>query len=166
MIRRPPRSTLFPYTTLFRSRDDGPAVSLAQDPQLRDLPLAQLGVAVGEIQHRVVEPLLLMLGRRFQDTAAEDVGEQLVACLLEGGGGRNFSRFRTLFCHARGAPLFRSGGRVRTAPQCNSAPCPTQRRRPRRASRGGRARAGFRGGTAGGRRGGSEERRGGERGRL
>src|SRR2546426_9216123 len=26
MIRRPPRSTLFPYTTLFRSRDDVPAV--------------------------------------------------------------------------------------------------------------------------------------------
>src|SRR3712207_8072891 len=24
MIRRPPRSTLFPYTTLFRSRDDSP----------------------------------------------------------------------------------------------------------------------------------------------
>src|SRR3712207_8239285 len=24
MIRRPPRSTLFPYTTLFRSRGDGP----------------------------------------------------------------------------------------------------------------------------------------------
>src|SRR5256885_4744818 len=23
MIRRPPRSTLFPYTTLFRSKDDG-----------------------------------------------------------------------------------------------------------------------------------------------
>jgi len=23
MIRRPPRSTLFPYTTLFRSEDDG-----------------------------------------------------------------------------------------------------------------------------------------------
>src|SRR2546430_16243718 len=26
MIRRPPRSTLFPYTTLFRSLDDGPGV--------------------------------------------------------------------------------------------------------------------------------------------
>src|SRR3712207_8278864 len=25
MIRRPPRSTLFPYTTLFRSHDEGPA---------------------------------------------------------------------------------------------------------------------------------------------
>src|SRR5260221_2554812 len=24
MIRRPPRSTLFPYTTLFRSKDSGP----------------------------------------------------------------------------------------------------------------------------------------------
>src|SRR3712207_8140129 len=30
MIRRPPRSTLFPYTTLFRSRDDRPAA----DPQV------------------------------------------------------------------------------------------------------------------------------------
>src|SRR2546430_14545859 len=28
MIRRPPRSTLFPYTTLFRSRDERPAVSV------------------------------------------------------------------------------------------------------------------------------------------
>src|SRR2546430_10539223 len=26
MIRRPPRSTLFPYTTLFRSRNKGPMV--------------------------------------------------------------------------------------------------------------------------------------------
>src|SRR2546423_5785612 len=29
MIRRPPRSTLFPYTTLFRSRSDTPARGLA-----------------------------------------------------------------------------------------------------------------------------------------
>src|SRR2546430_17691032 len=28
MIRRPPRSTLFPYTTLFRSDDSAPAVSV------------------------------------------------------------------------------------------------------------------------------------------
>src|SRR2546425_7034401 len=28
MIRRPPRSTLFPYTTLFRSRDLGPTSTL------------------------------------------------------------------------------------------------------------------------------------------
>src|SRR5256885_12786971 len=29
MIRRPPRSTLFPYTTLFRSVEEGAAVGLA-----------------------------------------------------------------------------------------------------------------------------------------
>src|SRR5438309_8669992 len=28
MIRRPPRSTLFPYTTLFRSRDQGQGAAL------------------------------------------------------------------------------------------------------------------------------------------
>src|SRR5256885_11780281 len=38
MIRRPPRSTLFPYTTLFRSRtDEEPALDLAErggDPRV------------------------------------------------------------------------------------------------------------------------------------
>src|SRR2546426_9244334 len=37
MIRRPPRSTLFPYTTLFRSRHRGLA-------RLPDLPAAARGV--------------------------------------------------------------------------------------------------------------------------
>src|SRR3712207_7395562 len=36
MIRRPPRSTLFPYTTLFRSRGDRGAG--ARDPRLREPP--------------------------------------------------------------------------------------------------------------------------------
>src|SRR3712207_8414401 len=31
MIRRPPRSTLFPYTTLFRSQMGGPRVTLSMD---------------------------------------------------------------------------------------------------------------------------------------
>src|SRR2546430_9083778 len=46
MIRRPPRSTLFPYTTLFRSRDpepgheerEGPAQARAQLARLDHLP--------------------------------------------------------------------------------------------------------------------------------
>src|SRR3712207_8681050 len=39
MIRRPPRSTLFPYTTLFRSVGDLPVVVQAQDVQaLRGTP--------------------------------------------------------------------------------------------------------------------------------
>src|SRR5688572_31386489 len=36
MIRRPPRSTLFPYTTLFRSHIEPPTASLAAD-RLTDL---------------------------------------------------------------------------------------------------------------------------------
>src|SRR2546430_12227740 len=35
MIRRPPRSTLFPYTTLFRSQLEG--VQLNRDPVLEEL---------------------------------------------------------------------------------------------------------------------------------
>src|SRR3712207_7493084 len=33
MIRRPPRSTLFPYTTLFRSRRCGRRVDVGADPR-------------------------------------------------------------------------------------------------------------------------------------
>src|SRR2546426_9879237 len=40
MIRRPPRSTLFPYTTLFRSRQDrnvGQALAQGPDPDGKDV---------------------------------------------------------------------------------------------------------------------------------
>src|SRR3712207_7520536 len=40
MIRRPPRSTLFPYTTLFRSRDGGAGRLLRQPLDARGLRLA------------------------------------------------------------------------------------------------------------------------------
>src|SRR2546425_5314597 len=42
MIRRPPRSTLFPYTTLFRSRD----ATILHERELQS-------VAAGEIAHAV-----------------------------------------------------------------------------------------------------------------
>src|SRR3712207_7108400 len=59
MIRRPPRSTLFPYTTLFRSHRAGPA--LGEGPRLpkREVVLAALagkgeapaaGLGAGEIE--------------------------------------------------------------------------------------------------------------------
>src|SRR3712207_7200442 len=54
MIRRPPRSTLFPYTTLFRSRDVDDPVELAQVGGLERLQ-----------EHRValvVEPGLVEVG--------------------------------------------------------------------------------------------------------
>src|SRR2546426_1929962 len=52
MIRRPPRSTLFPYTTLFRSRrwppaqEGGPPVRLRAGPRLRRQPRLALSAPV------------------------------------------------------------------------------------------------------------------------
>src|SRR2546430_17481228 len=43
MIRRPPRSTLFPYTTLFRSPRHGAAVALAFVPVAAAVVLIQTG---------------------------------------------------------------------------------------------------------------------------
>src|SRR5260221_3515726 len=40
MIRRPPRSTLFPYTTLFRSRNNRAPLDLVQR-RARDFPLSR-----------------------------------------------------------------------------------------------------------------------------
>src|SRR3712207_9056226 len=65
MIRRPPRSTLFPYTTLFRSGLDPAAERLALG-----LGLAHLGVEAGELPHpdRRHHPvaLLHLLDRPFE----------------------------------------------------------------------------------------------------
>src|SRR2546427_6237895 len=41
MIRRPPRSTLFPYTTLFRSLSGGAPTGNPAAPLQRTLPLAR-----------------------------------------------------------------------------------------------------------------------------
>src|SRR3712207_9056583 len=54
MIRRPPRSTLFPYTTLFRSPSSTifPAADLAADRRMY-LPLFAFGAAAGPLLARV-----------------------------------------------------------------------------------------------------------------
>src|SRR5260370_32227848 len=51
MIRRPPRSTLFPYTTLFRSRNDDQRV--VEHPTLRKL-VQQNSQLLVEVEDRVV----------------------------------------------------------------------------------------------------------------
>src|SRR5256885_8513938 len=65
MIRRPPRSTLFPYTTLFRSVDElvvrepvhaGGRID-ARDPQPAERALLDLAVAV-RVDERVLDLLL------------------------------------------------------------------------------------------------------------
>src|SRR2546430_15436982 len=58
MIRRPPRSTLFPYTTLFRSRaipqgDEG--VGVAREEHLDTEPLlGELHGAPGDVEHELL----------------------------------------------------------------------------------------------------------------
>src|SRR2546429_9543228 len=61
MIRRPPRSTLFPYTTLFRSHIDRPSeAALVLLPVIRDVG-QQIGVrAIGLAEH----PVLVVAERR------------------------------------------------------------------------------------------------------
>ena len=69
MIRRPPRSTLFPYTTLFRSRS---AHGIAVEPPV-----------VVEVEHPAVLLLTLVVhirtppGRLGLDTLADEVVEGL-----------------------------------------------------------------------------------------
>src|SRR3712207_7119752 len=82
MIRRPPRSTLFPYTTLFRSADEGERligahVRIGVDRAQRNL--VPLGPA--EIQDRVA-----CHRRRFGDRSEEHTSElqsrQYLVCRL------------------------------------------------------------------------------------
>src|SRR3712207_9133078 len=84
MIRRPPRSTLFPYTTLFRSEDAGAALRLGVDPRL--MPVLEDAVLV-ERRRRQRRPhgdvLLVDAARR-----------RMRAGLLEGHAGRVERRAR------------------------------------------------------------------------
>src|SRR5690554_7396840 len=48
MIRRPPRSTLFPYTTLFRSQTTGEKLTVDLRKHMEEYPISIL-------EHRIVE---------------------------------------------------------------------------------------------------------------
>src|SRR2546427_13044492 len=80
MIRRPPRSTLFPYTTLFRSRfgrEAGAVAVVDDDAELHALAdllhmgdqafLAGFGQVVGQQQDAVGAQALRFLGMRSEE---------------------------------------------------------------------------------------------------
>src|SRR3712207_7700879 len=67
MIRRPPRSTLFPYTTLFRSH-------LAQ---IGDDGLHGVGNAVHALRHHLIETIL---AGKFDATAEIALGHGIDEC--------------------------------------------------------------------------------------
>src|SRR3989475_10244965 len=88
MIRRPPRSTLFPYTTLFRSRDVGPlALDVCASDRNDVLSVGNVALQVVqhlalEHDHRIVvadrgleEPLGIGRRRGRDDLETRDMGE-------------------------------------------------------------------------------------------
>src|SRR3712207_8934994 len=68
MIRRPPRSTLFPYTTLFRSQAAGPLPDRARDARVEHPAVAALGALERGLHPRLLGlelaqvPLQLLAG--------------------------------------------------------------------------------------------------------
>src|SRR3712207_8232749 len=72
MIRRPPRSTLFPYTTLFRSLADDEAVEAAGDAE--------------EVANRVGARVHVQAGPHLREREAVELGQELGDELAVGAG--------------------------------------------------------------------------------
>src|SRR3712207_7400158 len=87
MIRRPPRSTLFPYTTLFRSRDGEHAVQALRDRGAVDAlgldrpvaPLA-LGAVEAHPEQEADEPP--DVAERSEEHTSELQSRQYLVCRL------------------------------------------------------------------------------------
>src|SRR3712207_7907420 len=78
MIRRPPRSTLFPYTTLFRS---GNAASVTAF--LAQLPPVEEALASGWMMQKMpVNPLAVTEGWRSEEHTSELQSRQYLVCRL------------------------------------------------------------------------------------
>src|SRR2546427_9541840 len=82
MIRRPPRSTLFPYTTLFRSAlSDGHAVALGfQENRLREITRSYLARAMAQFSE--MNPHHIVVARSEEHTSELQSQSNLVCRLL------------------------------------------------------------------------------------
>src|SRR5258708_28115868 len=77
MIRRPPRSTLFPYTTLFRSSHTGPFFEMSDEDLVDTWQVKALGYM------RLVRALAPhMMGRSEEHTSELQSPDHLVCRLL------------------------------------------------------------------------------------
>src|SRR3712207_7368043 len=87
MIRRPPRSTLFPYTTLFRSQRPGPVLQLdLQQRVRRRLALRRRGLDAEHLADaRAADARLGVLGQlagRSEEHTSELQSRQYLVCRL------------------------------------------------------------------------------------
>src|SRR3712207_7137667 len=78
MIRRPPRSTLFPYTTLFRSNDGEAALRIAEavEPDLVLLDIAMPGMDGIDVAPA------LSASKRSEEHTSELQSRQYLVCRL------------------------------------------------------------------------------------
>src|SRR2546429_6584747 len=85
MIRRPPRSTLFPYTTLFRSRqarEEGFEAEMLPAVSAEDCLFADLGVDPGDEGCQSFEATSFLLFRSEEHTSELQSRLHLVCRLL------------------------------------------------------------------------------------
>src|SRR3712207_7854320 len=95
MIRRPPRSTLFPYTTLFRSGPSGYLAGLLGHGVSPGSPamtaaamlITTVAVAVHYIRFRV--PITIPAGTRSEEHTSELQSRQYLVCRLLLGKKKN-----------------------------------------------------------------------------
>src|SRR5258706_5783590 len=79
MIRRPPRSTLFPYTTLFRSQDPAGHAHGEQDERQ---PQHHLSREIGAIPRRAVRHLAAVVDVRSEEHTSELQSLTNIVCRL------------------------------------------------------------------------------------
>src|SRR3712207_7640412 len=81
MIRRPPRSTLFPYTTLFRSDGVGTDVGVRAGQPARHGGVGLSGLDVGQL-HPTAEELVQARQERSEEHTSELQSRQYLVCRL------------------------------------------------------------------------------------
>src|SRR3712207_7640839 len=89
MIRRPPRSTLFPYTTLFRSPPAPLVERFGRYPEMfgrllgGDFSYRSYDVAAGELPaHAGAHEVYLITGSRSEEHTSELQSRQYLVCRL------------------------------------------------------------------------------------
>src|SRR3712207_8175739 len=100
MIRRPPRSTLFPYTTLFRSTDLPPAIGVAvqysggSEDAARSLAMH---IAAARPRYLTREEVPAEAVERSEEHTSELQSRQYLVCrlLLEKKNSRPLTKFST-----------------------------------------------------------------------
>src|SRR3712207_7502087 len=96
MIRRPPRSTLFPYTTLFRSRRFryAPASATATPARPTAALTPEMEELVEQVSERVVRRVLAQ--RRSEEHTSELQSRQYLVCRLLLEKKKQCITFRTI----------------------------------------------------------------------